>query len=200
MKKKPMKYTSWSDEVDYNIPDYKTVIVISSKDQLNITLSKCGLAMLSNLGTVRKGINRKLSKDGGIIYNVHDLVFPQAFAEAAKQTAECFQKDEAPFVVKNRLGLPVFVRHSEMFCPIGQQSTNRTVELPDGETLGMDYSTTTDSDQFSAMISLSGKDYYIQPSKLHLIHNYSMLYTVYTHKSQSLVVSASPPTITANTV
>lgn len=54
MKKKPMKYTGVSDEVDYHVPDYKTVIVISSKDQLNITLSKCGLAMLSNLGTVRE--------------------------------------------------------------------------------------------------------------------------------------------------
>uniref|UniRef100_A0AAQ6A429 Vacuolar protein sorting 13 homolog A n=1 Tax=Amphiprion ocellaris TaxID=80972 RepID=A0AAQ6A429_AMPOC len=138
MKKKPVKYTGVSDEVDFMVPDYKTVIVISSTDQLNITLSKCGLAMLSNLGT--------------------------AFAEAAKQTAECFQKDEAPFVVKNRLGLPVSVRHSEMFCPIGQQSTNNTVKLQDGETLGMDYSTTTESDQFSAMISLSGKDYYIQPT------------------------------------
>uniref|UniRef100_A0A3Q1GUY5 Vacuolar protein sorting 13 homolog A n=1 Tax=Acanthochromis polyacanthus TaxID=80966 RepID=A0A3Q1GUY5_9TELE len=138
MKKKPVKYSGLSDEVDFMVPDYKTVIVIISKDQLNITLSKCGLAMLSNLGT--------------------------AFAEAAKQTAECFQKDEAPFVVKNRLGLPVSVRHSEMFCPIGQQSTNNTVELQDGETLGMDYSTTTESDQFSAMISLSGKDYYIQPT------------------------------------
>uniref|UniRef100_A0A7N6B7R4 Vacuolar protein sorting 13 homolog A n=1 Tax=Anabas testudineus TaxID=64144 RepID=A0A7N6B7R4_ANATE len=132
-----LKYTEASDEVDYNIPDYKTVISISSVDQLNITLSKCGLAMLSNLGT--------------------------AFAEAAKQTSECFQKDEAPFVVKNRLGLPVSVLYSEMFCPISQQSTNRTVKLEDGETLEMDYST-THSDQFSAMISLSGKDYYIQPT------------------------------------
>lgn len=54
MKKKPVKYSSWSDEVDCKIPDYKTVIIISSKDQLNITLSKCGLAMLGNLGTVRE--------------------------------------------------------------------------------------------------------------------------------------------------
>lgn len=104
-----------------------------------------------------------------VIYNVHVLAFPQAFAEAAKQTAESFQ-DEAPFVVKNRLGLPVSVRHSEMFSPIGQQSIDRTVKLQDGETLGMDYSTTTDSDQFSAMISLSGKDYYIQPSKFICTH------------------------------
>nr|XP_019956405.1 PREDICTED: vacuolar protein sorting-associated protein 13A [Paralichthys olivaceus] len=137
MKKKPVKYTL-SDEVDYNVPDYKTVITIRSEDQLNITLSKCGLAMLSNLG--------------------------MAFAEAAKQTAECFQKDEAPFVVKNRLGLPVSVRYSEMFRPIGEQGTDCTVELPDGQTLGMDYSTTTDSDQFSAMISLSEKDYFILPT------------------------------------
>ncbi|XP_075995110.1 intermembrane lipid transfer protein VPS13A isoform X2 [Genypterus blacodes] len=137
MKKKSMKQTGESDEVDYHVPDYKTVITISSKDQLNITLSKCGVGMLSNLGT--------------------------AFAEAAKQTAECFQ-DEPPFVVKNRLGLPVSVLHSEMFCPIGQQSPERTVKLEDGETLGMDYSARTDSDQFSAMTSLSGKDYYIQPT------------------------------------
>lgn len=113
---------------------------------------------------------------GWLIINVaHLLVSPQAFAEAAKQTSDCFQTDEAPFVVKNRLGLPVSVVHSEMFCPTGQQSSNRTVKLQDGETLGMDYST-THSDQFSAMISLSGKDYYIQPSKLNVV-NPIMLYT-----------------------
>ncbi|KAF7652944.1 hypothetical protein LDENG_00089730 [Lucifuga dentata] len=138
MKKKPMKYTGLSDEVDYYVPNYKTVIVISSKDQLNITLSRCGLAMLSNLGT--------------------------AFAEATKQTAECFQKDEAPFVVKNHLGLPVSVRYSEMFCPIEQTSTNSIVELQDGEALGMDYSPTTEADQFSAMTSLSEKHFYIEPT------------------------------------
>lgn len=169
MKKKPVKYTDLSDEVDSNIPDYKTVIGICSKDQLNITLSKCGLAMLSNLGTVRKSFSeasQKIPAQGCIgMYDVYVFVFPQAFAEAAKQTAECFQKDEAPFVVKNRLGLPVSIRHSEMFCPTGQQSIANTVKLQNGETLGMDYSTTTDSDQFSAMTSLSGKDYYIQPSK-----------------------------------
>ncbi|KAM4746510.1 intermembrane lipid transfer protein VPS13A isoform 2-T2 [Anableps anableps] len=138
MKKKPVNNPTLSDEVDYSIPDYKTVITVHSKDQLNITLSKCGLTMLSNLGT--------------------------AFAEAAKQTAECFQKDEAPFVVKNRLGLAVSVRHSEMFSPVGKQSSRHTVNLKDGESLGMDYSVTAHSDQFSAMTSLSEKHYYIQPT------------------------------------
>uniref|UniRef100_A0A8C6Q3J4 Vacuolar protein sorting 13 homolog A n=1 Tax=Nothobranchius furzeri TaxID=105023 RepID=A0A8C6Q3J4_NOTFU len=138
MKKKPVNTPALADEVDYSIPDYKTVIVICSKDKLNITLSKCGLTMLSNLGT--------------------------AFAEAAKQTSECFQKDEAPFIVENLLGLPVSVRHSELFCPIHSQSTNHTVTLQDGQTLEMDYTSTPGSDQFSAMISLSGKDYYIKPT------------------------------------
>uniref|UniRef100_A0A8K9V736 Vacuolar protein sorting 13 homolog A n=1 Tax=Oncorhynchus mykiss TaxID=8022 RepID=A0A8K9V736_ONCMY len=142
MKKKPVKYTGISEEVDYSIPDYKTVISISSKDQLNITLSKCGLGMLSNLGT--------------------------AFAEAAKQASDSFQKDEAPFVVKNRLGLTVSVVHSELFSPLGREATARRVELQDGESLNMDYRrTTTHSDQFSAMTSLVAKDYYIQPSKQH---------------------------------
>ncbi|XP_062855375.1 vacuolar protein sorting-associated protein 13A isoform X2 [Trichomycterus rosablanca] len=138
MKKKPAKQSGVSDEVDYIVPDYKTVISITSRDQLNITLSKCGLNMLSNLGS--------------------------AFAEAAKQTADCFQKDQAPFEVKNRLGLPVAVLHSEVFKPIGKDSNSRVVELQDGESLNMDYTlTATDADQFSAMTSLSSKNY-IQPT------------------------------------
>ncbi|XP_036383579.1 vacuolar protein sorting-associated protein 13A isoform X2 [Megalops cyprinoides] len=139
MKKKPVKHTGMSDEVDYNVPDYKTVISITSKDQLNITLSKFGLGMLSKLGT--------------------------AFAEAASQTAERFQRDQAPFIIKNRLGLPVSVLHSETFSAIENPSKDRRVQLQDGESLNMDYTlTTTVSDQFSAMTSLSGKDYYIQPT------------------------------------
>uniref|UniRef100_A0A8C2GEQ4 Vacuolar protein sorting 13 homolog A n=1 Tax=Cyprinus carpio TaxID=7962 RepID=A0A8C2GEQ4_CYPCA len=138
MKKKPVLYSGVSDEVDGSVPDYKTVISFMSKDQLNVTLSKCGLQMLSNLGT--------------------------AFAEATKQTAECFQTDQAPFVVKNNLGLPVSVLHSEVFRIIGKESKNRVVELQDGESLNMDYTLTAEtSDQFSAMTSLSAKNY-IQPT------------------------------------
>lgn len=89
----------------------------------------------------------------------------QAFAEAAKQTAECFQKDQAPFVVKNRLGLPVAVLYSEVFKPIGKKPKGRVVELQHGENLNMDYTLSAkDADQFSAMTSLSSKNY-IQPSK-----------------------------------
>lgn len=68
MKKKPFKkkpignepinVSDMADEVDFNLPDYKTVIVFNSKDQLNITLTNCGLSMLSNLGKVRSLKNR----------------------------------------------------------------------------------------------------------------------------------------------
>uniref|UniRef100_A0A8C1ZR47 Vacuolar protein sorting 13 homolog A n=1 Tax=Cyprinus carpio TaxID=7962 RepID=A0A8C1ZR47_CYPCA len=96
-----------------------------------------------------------------------------AFAEATKQTAECFQTDQAPFVVKNNLGLPVSVLHSEVFRIIGKESKNRVVELQDGESLNMDYTLTAEtSDQFSAMTSLSAKNY-IQPSKTHLTARHS---------------------------
>lgn len=96
------------------------------------------------------------------------FILSQAFAEAAKQTAECFQKDQAPFVVKNRLGLPVAVLYSEVLKPIGKKSNDRVVELQDGESLNMDYTlTAADADQFSAMTSLSSKNY-IQPSKFNV--------------------------------
>nr|XP_015222054.1 PREDICTED: vacuolar protein sorting-associated protein 13A [Lepisosteus oculatus] len=141
MKKKPVKYTAISDEVDYNVPDYKTVITINSKDQLNITLSKCGLGMLSNLGT--------------------------AFAVAATQTAENFQKDQAPFVINNCLGLPVTVAHGDVFNAVGKDSRNKSFEMQVRESVNMDYARTmSEHDQFTAMTSLSGKNYYIQPTPL----------------------------------
>lgn len=54
MKKKNKKafVESVAEEEHYKVPEYKTVITIYSQNQLNITLSKCGLLMLSNLGTV----------------------------------------------------------------------------------------------------------------------------------------------------
>ncbi|XP_063050952.1 vacuolar protein sorting-associated protein 13A [Engraulis encrasicolus] len=148
MKKKPVNNSGIADEVDYAVPDYKTVITVSSKDQLNIMLSKCGINMLSNLGT--------------------------AFAEAATQTAESFQRDQAPLVLKNRLGVDLSVLLSEMFMPLGPGSLDSSlslldrsraqehrVELPDGDNLYMDFRT---ADQFSAMTSLNAKNYYIQPT------------------------------------
>uniref|UniRef100_U3IBJ7 Vacuolar protein sorting 13 homolog A n=1 Tax=Anas platyrhynchos platyrhynchos TaxID=8840 RepID=U3IBJ7_ANAPP len=138
MKKKPKKAVVESDaEENYKVPEHKTVINVSSKDQLNITLSKCGLQMLSNLGT--------------------------AFAEAASQTSDIFKKDRAPFVLINSLGLPITVSPSDSFSVLNVEFGAKIFHLVDGENLNMEYvRTKNESDQFTAMTTLSSKRFYIQ--------------------------------------
>uniref|UniRef100_A0A8C2TFF3 Vacuolar protein sorting 13 homolog A n=1 Tax=Coturnix japonica TaxID=93934 RepID=A0A8C2TFF3_COTJA len=141
MKKKAKKALVESDadaeEENYKVPEYKTVISVSSKDQLNITLSKCGLQMLSNLGT--------------------------AFAEAASQTSDIFKKDRAPFVLINSLGLPITVLPSDSFSVLNVEFGAKIFNLKDGDTLNMEYvRTKSESEQFTAMTTLSSKRFYIQ--------------------------------------
>nr|XP_033782936.1 vacuolar protein sorting-associated protein 13A isoform X2 [Geotrypetes seraphini] len=125
------------DEEDYKVPDYKTVISIFAKEQLNITISNCGLQMLNNLG--------------------------KAFVEATSKTSDIFQKDQAPFVIKNSLGLSISVSPSGSFTSINVDSGAKTFELNDGACLSMDYvRAKSESEQFSAMTSLSSKLFYIQ--------------------------------------
>uniref|UniRef100_A0A663N308 Vacuolar protein sorting 13 homolog A n=1 Tax=Athene cunicularia TaxID=194338 RepID=A0A663N308_ATHCN len=121
-----------AEEENYKVPEYKTVINVSSKDQLNITLSKCGLQMLSNLGT--------------------------AFAEAASQTSDIFKKDRAPFVIINSLGLPITVSPSDSFSVLNVEFGAKIFHLRDGENLNMEFvRTKNESDQFTAMTTLSSK-------------------------------------------
>ncbi|XP_039244729.1 vacuolar protein sorting-associated protein 13A isoform X2 [Pipra filicauda] len=135
--KKVLLESDDEDEENYKVPEYKTVINVSSKDQLNITLSKCGLQMLSNLGT--------------------------AFAEAASQTSDIFKKDRAPFVIINSLGLPIMVLPSDAFSVLDVEFGAKIFHLKDGENLNMEFvRTKNESDQFTAMTTLSSKRFYIQ--------------------------------------
>ncbi|XP_075684410.1 intermembrane lipid transfer protein VPS13A [Rhinoderma darwinii] len=139
MKKKLRKQICEIDgeEENYKIPDYVTALNIFSKDQLNITLSKCGILTLTNLG--------------------------QAFAEAASKTSDVFKKDQAPFVITNFLGLHISVFPSDSFTALNVDPGLKSLELDDGESLSMDYvRSKTQTDQFSAMTSLSSKHFYIQ--------------------------------------
>uniref|UniRef100_H3AXY1 Vacuolar protein sorting 13 homolog A n=1 Tax=Latimeria chalumnae TaxID=7897 RepID=H3AXY1_LATCH len=138
MKKKATKPPSDADKEEENlkVPQYKTVINVSSKDQLNITLSKRGVVMLNNLGN--------------------------AFTEAASKTADVFQKDQAPFIVKNALGLPVVVSPSDSFTVLGVDNGEEKYEVNDGDSLNMDYlQAVNEQDQFSASI-FSSRQFYIQ--------------------------------------
>ncbi|KAF4804806.1 vacuolar protein sorting 13 A [Turdus rufiventris] len=125
------------EEENYKVPEYKTVINVSSKDQLNITLSKLGLQMLSNLGT--------------------------AFAEAAGQTSDIFKKDRAPFVIINSLGVPITVIPSDSFSVLNVTFGAKIFHLEDKESLNMEFvRTRNESDQFTAMTTMSSKRFYIQ--------------------------------------
>ncbi|XP_057221541.1 intermembrane lipid transfer protein VPS13A isoform X1 [Malurus melanocephalus] len=135
--KKALFESDDDEEETYKVPEYKTVIHVSSKDQLNITLSKLGLQMLSNLGT--------------------------AFAEAASQTSDIFKKDRAPFVIKNALGLPITVSPSDSFSVLNVAFGAKIFHLEDGENLNMEFvRTKNESDQFTAMTTMCSKRFYIQ--------------------------------------
>ncbi|XP_053148105.1 intermembrane lipid transfer protein VPS13A isoform X2 [Hemicordylus capensis] len=137
MKKKAKKaLAEVEEEENYKVPEYKTVINIYSQDQLNITLSKCGLLMLSNLGT--------------------------AFAEAATQTSEIFKKDQAPFVLMNSLGVPTVVLPSDSFSVLNVDPKTKPYVLEDGQSLSMEYIETKEQDHFTAMTTLSSKVFYIR--------------------------------------
>uniref|UniRef100_I3MC21 Vacuolar protein sorting 13 homolog A n=1 Tax=Ictidomys tridecemlineatus TaxID=43179 RepID=I3MC21_ICTTR len=136
MKKKAKQaiVESDSEEENYKVPEYKTVISFYSKDQLNITLSKCGLVMLSNL--------------------------VKAFTEAATGSAPVFVRDLAPFMILNCLGLTISVSPSDSFnvlnVPLAKSYT-----LKNMQSLSMDYVRTKDNDHFNAMTSLSSKLFFI---------------------------------------
>lgn len=123
-----------SEAENYKVPEYKTVISFYSKDQLNITLSKCGLVMLNNLA--------------------------QAFTEAASGPSAPFVKDLAPFMILNSLGLNISVTPSDSFS-ILNVTVAKAYILKNEESLSMDYARTKDNDHFNAMTSLSSKLFFI---------------------------------------
>ncbi|XP_042636651.1 vacuolar protein sorting-associated protein 13A [Orycteropus afer afer] len=136
MKKKAKKAIVESDteEENYKVPEYKTTFSFYSKDQLNITLSKCGLVMLNNLG--------------------------KAFTEAATGSSDVFLKDLAPFMIINSLGLTISVSPSDSFSVLSVPMAKSYI-LRNKESLSMDYIRTKDNDHFSAMTSLSSKLFFI---------------------------------------
>ncbi|XP_036749391.2 intermembrane lipid transfer protein VPS13A isoform X3 [Manis pentadactyla] len=136
MKKKAKKAIVESDTEDenYKVPEYKTVISFHSKDQLNITLSKCGLVMLNNL--------------------------VKAFTEAATGSSAVIVRDLAPFMILNSLGLTISVSPSDAFSVLSIPLAKSYV-LKNEESFSMDYVLTKDNDHFNAMTSLSSKHFFI---------------------------------------
>ncbi|RMB94467.1 hypothetical protein DUI87_29278 [Hirundo rustica rustica] len=96
------------------IPEPQTAINISSMDTMNITISKCCLAVFSNLA--------------------------KAFSEATASTFDYSFKETAPFIVKNALGVPLKVFPSSNFRIVGPVEKENMNELEPGQSMELEYS------------------------------------------------------------
>ncbi|XP_074405827.1 intermembrane lipid transfer protein VPS13C isoform X1 [Zonotrichia albicollis] len=96
------------------IPEPQTAINISSMDTMNITISKCCLAVFSNLA--------------------------KAFSEATASTFGYSFKETAPIIVKNALGVPLKVIPSSNFRIVGSVEKENVNEIETGQSMELEYS------------------------------------------------------------
>uniref|UniRef100_A0A803VSL0 Vacuolar protein sorting 13 homolog C n=1 Tax=Ficedula albicollis TaxID=59894 RepID=A0A803VSL0_FICAL len=94
------------------IPEPQTAINISSMDTMNITISKCCLAVFGNLA--------------------------KAFSEATASTFGYSFKETAPFVVKNALGVSLRVLPSSNFRIVGEKKNMNEIET--GQSMEVEFS------------------------------------------------------------
>ncbi|XP_072349204.1 LOW QUALITY PROTEIN: intermembrane lipid transfer protein VPS13C [Scyliorhinus torazame] len=95
------------------IADPETAITISSKDILNITVSKCSLNVLD--------------------------VLAKAFSAGTAPTFDYSLKDQVPYTLKNELGISLDVHHSTNLRAIGLAPDQKLHQLNAGQILELDY-------------------------------------------------------------
>ncbi|KAL8196981.1 UNVERIFIED_CONTAM: Vacuolar protein sorting-associated protein 13C [Gekko kuhli] len=114
MKTNPVQDKSLLPGDDFIIlPEPQTSINISSKDVMNITLSKCCLAVLNNLA--------------------------KGFSEGTASTYDHSLKDRAPFTVRNALGIPLKVHASRNLQVVGSASSKDIYDVGVGQKLELEY-------------------------------------------------------------
>ncbi|XP_077174397.1 intermembrane lipid transfer protein VPS13C isoform X2 [Paroedura picta] len=114
MKTNPVQDKSLLPGDDFIVlPEPQTSIHISSKDIMNITLSKCCLAVLSNLA--------------------------KGFSEGTASTYDYSLKDRAPFTVRNALGIPLKVHTSRNLQVVGLAAGKDIYDVGAGQKLELEY-------------------------------------------------------------
>uniref|UniRef100_A0A8B9UJF1 Vacuolar protein sorting 13 homolog C n=1 Tax=Anas zonorhyncha TaxID=75864 RepID=A0A8B9UJF1_9AVES len=115
MKSNPVQERSLMPGDDFIIlPEPQTAVNISSKDTMNITISKCCLAVFSNLA--------------------------KAFSEGTASTFDYSFKDTAPFIVKNALGVPLKVLPSSSFRIVNSVEKANVNLVESGQNMELEYS------------------------------------------------------------
>ncbi|XP_014800034.1 PREDICTED: vacuolar protein sorting-associated protein 13C isoform X2 [Calidris pugnax] len=115
MKTNPVQERSLMPGDDFIVlPEPQTAVNISSKDTMNITISKCCLAVFSNLA--------------------------KAFSEGTASTFDYSFKETAPFIVKNALGVPLKVVPSSNFRIVGSVEKENVNDVDIGQSMELEYS------------------------------------------------------------
>ncbi|KAM6426345.1 intermembrane lipid transfer protein VPS13C [Liasis olivaceus] len=97
------------------LPEPQQMISISSKDTMNITISKCCLTVLNNLA--------------------------KGFSEGAASTYDYALKDRAPFTVRNALGIPLRVHACKSLQVVGLPASDDIHDIGIGQSLELEYAT-----------------------------------------------------------
>ncbi|XP_073435523.1 intermembrane lipid transfer protein VPS13C isoform X2 [Dendrobates tinctorius] len=96
------------------VPEPQSAINITSKDTMNITISKCTLGVFSNLS--------------------------KAFSEGTASAFDYSLKDRAPLIVKNALGVPVILQHGTNLRLFGSSANERIHNVNEGQFLELEFS------------------------------------------------------------
>ncbi|XP_027707786.1 vacuolar protein sorting-associated protein 13C [Vombatus ursinus] len=97
------------------LPEPQTAIHISSRDTMNITISKCCLTVFNNLS--------------------------KAFSEGTASTFDYSLKDRAPFTVKNAIGVPIKVQPNSNLRTVGSSVKGDIYDVDVDQILELEYST-----------------------------------------------------------
>ncbi|XP_069621703.1 intermembrane lipid transfer protein VPS13C isoform X2 [Ranitomeya imitator] len=96
------------------VPEPQSAINITSKDTMNITVSKCTLGVFSNLS--------------------------KAFSEGTASAFDYSLKDRAPLIVKNALGVPIILQHGTNLRLFGSSANERIHNVNEGQFLELEFS------------------------------------------------------------
>ncbi|XP_053320973.1 intermembrane lipid transfer protein VPS13C isoform X2 [Spea bombifrons] len=115
MKNNPIQDRSLLPGDDFIVlPEPQSAITISSKDTMNITISKCTLGVFSNLA--------------------------KAFSEGTASTFDYSLKDKAPVTVRNALGVPIILQHGTNLRKLGSPIHETVHDVAQGQSLDLEFS------------------------------------------------------------
>ncbi|XP_044135757.1 vacuolar protein sorting-associated protein 13C isoform X2 [Bufo gargarizans] len=114
MKNNPVQDKSLLPGDDFIVvPEPQSAVNITSKDTMNITISKCTLGVFSNLA--------------------------KAFSEGTASAFDYSFKDHAPLIVKNALGVPFMLQHGANLRLFGSSAHERIHNVNEGQCLELEF-------------------------------------------------------------